>query len=208
MASELEGQTSYTAHAMLWLNGDGNCSEHMSEHSLLTDCVNDEQLKTVMRAPNETGYRNPRTHRIEQKWHWLNCDGGFLTWAHRNRHTHVARHQYFWFLEWDVAWSGRLLPYLRANAHRTDDLLCPKYERMRSSGFWVHSGKRNRTRFLDSCIAHCQSSVVRVSRRLLLHTLEEMGQHQSFCEMRMANRASTAYRTPDLHQPQPCPRLN
>lgn len=76
---------------------------------------------------------------------------------------------------------------MRANEHRREDLLCPQLERMHVRSTWAHQNKRNRSRFPAHCLAHCTSAAVRVSRRLLLHAVEEMQRQQSFCEMRMPN---------------------
>ena len=51
-----------------------------------------------------TGSFRPHIHNHE--WSWNNCDASYLWWATNSIDATNAQ-DYYWFLEWDLAWSGR-----------------------------------------------------------------------------------------------------
>jgi len=124
---------------------------------------------------------------------------------------------FFWFLEWDVVWTGRLdtlllgfqhypraatAPAAASHENRTApnspmlamfppaDLLCPAPTRTNKK--WPHMYKRNQSRTPWQLSFHCVTEVMRMSR-VLLEDVYRHSQHAEngmFCELRAATVCS------------------
>ena len=142
------------------------------------------------------------------RWCWNSCDSPYLHWYMRIGWmlTHV---RFFWFLEWDVVWTGSITTILAAwNSLNTSnpgligpyasfgeaplpdddhDLLCPNPSWANLQ--WVHRGKRDEALVPNNVTFRCVTEVTRLSHRLLRTILafSRSKRGAMFCEMRSAS---------------------
>ena len=124
------------------------------------------------------------------RWCWHNCDGAYLAWfrQHGAALTHIT---FFWFVEWDVVWTGDIGLLLGswggvgdARSPRDEDLLCanPEFAGKR----WAHLHKRNKTLIPFEQVYKCDTGLYRVTHRLLSEMVAFGQQPEAamFCEIR------------------------
>ena len=152
-----------------------------------------------------------------RSWCWESCDAPYVHWyatvGHRLRHV-----RYFWFLEWDVVWTGSIVTLLDAWSGRmpetTDgtiepptpyqhlqppggarsaspDLLCPNPSKVLTR--WKHRFKRDTHAVNFTVTFKCVTEVFRLSHRLLesMVAFSRVHNHAMFCEMRAATVCAT-----------------
>ena len=149
------------------------------------------------------------------QWSWSNCDATYLGWAALSGLASTKDARWFWFLEWDVAWSGSIATILAAyhgysgeaggppNRARTEDLLCdiplparPQttagYKHMKNRRGLPHFIERNRSVYSYDVVWNCVIQLTRLSARLLRHVIAQSRrpEHGLFCEMRAATMCS------------------
>ena len=162
------------------------------------------RLSRVAVGPHGWGARAVGAYR----WCWYSCDAAYLSWF---LSTKPERYTYFWFLEWDVTWTGNLAVILKAwstaapaltgmrlptraqegagNASKgyqgsTPDLLCPNPSKAKRS--WPHLHSRNISLLHYNDTFKCVTEVQRMSMRLLkrLAAFALQPEAPMFCEMR------------------------
>ena len=154
-----------------------------------------------------------------RQWAWSNCDSTYLGWAAEFGLGTAKSARWFWFIEWDVAWSGNLATIL-ASYHgytdlvgglpikrhaRSEDLLCdlPRparpvtgggYKHVKNGRGFAHFAERNRTEFAFDVVWTCVIQFVRMSSRLLRQVIAETRRPERglFCEMRAATMCNVA----------------
>ena len=149
------------------------------------------------------------------QWSWSNCDATYLGWAALSGLASTKDARWFWFLEWDVAWSGSIATILAAyhgysgeaggppSRARTEDLLCdiplparPQttagYKHMKNRRGLPHFIERNRSVYSYDVVWNCVIQLARLSARLLRHVIAQSRrpEHGLFCEMRAATMCS------------------
>ena len=171
----------HDVYALLWKDGyvQSRCEED-SLAQFIAGCVTDADINETMQLYSDP----PGTPRqLRRNWHWYNCDASFLTyfklhWAH----FHV--YDYIWIVEHDLGWTGSLADLLGTYSDDTEnDIRCPWLTTVRD----MHAGQRqNKSRYQLTGTAHCEQSLVRISRRLLQVVLDELDQDGAglFCELR------------------------
>ena len=64
----LRQQDRYSMHRLLWVDDDGDCAARLkAARPIISDCVNDEEIKAAMLSPDKTGWRNAQTGHIEAR---------------------------------------------------------------------------------------------------------------------------------------------
>ena len=151
------------------------------------------------------------------QWSWSNCDATYLGWAALSGLARTPRARWFWFLEWDVTWSGNIATILAAyHGHsggaggrpskgraRSEDLLCdlplparPQttagYKHMKNRRGLPHLIERNRSEYALDVVWNCVIQLTRLSARLLRHVIAQSRRPElgMFCEMRAATMCS------------------
>ena len=132
------------------------------------------------------------------RWCWNSCDSPYLYWYLRTG-SMLTRVRFFWFLEWDVVWTGAITTILSAwNSLNTSnpglagpeedhDLVCPNPSWANS--MWAHRGKRDEALVPNNVTYRCVTEVTRLSHRLLRSILafSRSKRGAMFCEMRAAS---------------------
>ena len=151
------------------------------------------------------------------QWSWSNCDATYLGWAALSGLASTQHARWFWFLEWDVTWSGNIATILAAyhgysgeaggrpskGRARSEDLLCdvplparPQttagYKHMKNRRGLPHFIERNRSEYAFDVVWTCVIQLARLSARLLRHVIAQSRrpEHGLFCEMRAATMCS------------------
>ena len=151
------------------------------------------------------------------QWSWSNCDATYLGWAALSGLATTQDARWFWFLEWDVTWSGNIATILAAyhgysgeaggrpskGRARSEDLLCdvplparPQttagYKHMKNRRGLPHFIERNRSEYAFDVVWTCVIQLARLSARLLRHVIAQSRrpEHGLFCEMRAATMCS------------------
>ena len=149
-------------------------------------------------------------------WCWTNCDAAYIAWfqVRRRQLTHVT---HFWFMEWDVLWTGDLAEVILAfsgyalppdpdgalrgataaalavqaevenAAVATADFLCPGASK--ATRGWKHLHERNISHLDFEHTWMCVTNLFRLSHRLM-HSVAEyanLSEAGMFCEMRTAS---------------------
>ena len=101
-----------------------------------------ESLPALGNIVNVFEHRGPHASNLtvgSYRWCWHSCDGAYLTFYAQQQHR-LQHYDYFWFLEWDVVWTGSLLRVLEAwsvTAPATSTSDAAKLLRTSSAKFWT-----------------------------------------------------------------------
>ena len=200
-------------HIVLFSCGDPNvtksCKDLRDELQPLTEnvsCSNAHDvastlpafrsIRHIFRGGKVTMSRELEVGRM--RWCWNSCDGPYLLW-YRNIGRMLTHVNYFWFLEWDVAWTGNIVAILAAWSSRNGasavnetlgsksgpaDLLCANPAK--ANRFWAHGQKRDAKLVPRNKTWHCVTEVFRVTHRLLSRVVafSNLERGGMFCEMR------------------------
>jgi len=145
------------------------------------------------------------------RWCWYSCDAAYISWFVTTRpHSYDA----FWFLEWDVTWTGDLAIILgawnradeawnggnastgrtklhhsaarkRGTVDHSPDMVCA--DPRKASKAWPHLHSRNVSHLHFDQTFMCVTGVSRVSQRLMRAMVAYAKQEEApmFCEMRL-----------------------
>ena len=93
-----------------------------SAHAVAADIPAFLAVKEVLNGNTRGGPDGSSLDVGTPNWCWNSCDGPYLHWynktGHRLRHVH-----FFWFLEWDVVWTGDIVPILSSFSEAAPPLL-------------------------------------------------------------------------------------
>eukprot|EP00320_Phaeocystis_rex_P000401 CAMPEP_0119066868 /NCGR_PEP_ID=MMETSP1178-20130426/9298_1 /TAXON_ID=33656 /ORGANISM="unid sp, Strain CCMP2000" /LENGTH=540 /DNA_ID=CAMNT_0007048497 /DNA_START=283 /DNA_END=1905 /DNA_ORIENTATION=- len=197
--AQLSRGTSFDHHIVLQSCGDSPPSCNLLRAGLLpleenVTCFDAKDMHRLV----------PATHRLSQvavgphgqgartvgayRWCWYSCDAAYLSWF---LSTKPEGYTYFWFLEWDVTWTGDLAVVLGAWSTAapaltgsTPDLLCPNPSK--AIRRWPHLHSRNISFIHYNDTFMCVTEVQRMSMRFLkkLAAFALQPEAAMFCEMR------------------------
>ena len=182
-----------------------NCSQLMKAAQPLIDnvtCVSSFEVASsfpAFKQVNAVFKANHIFHNFSvgnENWCWNSCDGPYVYWyariGQKLRHIH-----FFWFLEWDVVWTGHIVTILdafSANVPVSHDLMVePANPSMRSlapneleartrkpetpdmlcanpasvTPRWPHQTKRDKHALPMNVTFHCVTEIFRMTHRLL-----------------------------------------
>jgi hypothetical protein len=106
-------------HVVLWVDNATSCGRLQEAINLTenTSCVASPTIATAfpaMAVTKQVFYENgggphsrmhvKRSMQVRQ-WAWNNCDAPYVFWF---AFTRTEAYDYYWMLEWDMAWSGNL----------------------------------------------------------------------------------------------------
>jgi hypothetical protein len=161
--------------------------------------------KSKSARPKELGINHPR-------WCWNSCDSPYLLWYKRTG-VHLKHVRFFWFLEWDVVWTGDIVSIFTAwNTLSTTtfeqgvDTVAPlggnssqltKYETASDHDLlcanpswanlhWGHLGKRDKFLVPSDSAYRCVTALYRMTHRLLrsVVAVSRYARSAMFCELR------------------------
>ena len=203
-------------------------AELESQHNL--ECVSSAAISESLQAlsflavsgmrgvgPNTQGLRDDAHLLLNQstrrkvssaaigEWAWNTCDGAYLWWFWNREQLGLPPFDWYWFLEWDTAWTGSLprmlltfhgVPPNRADEHGQRQALATHPNRhdllghavMNTTRSYPHKLKLNRTVFSTPVFgtAWCSQQLMRMSHRLLQLVLRFSSHSENFmfCELR------------------------
>ena len=128
-------------HVILSSCGDSvaSCDNQLAAAAPLVEnvtCVNASAIAHALPALDDLrstfhGRKSNAPETIEiglRRWCWNSCDGPYLFW-YKSTGRSLTHVRFFWFLEWDVVWTGNIASILRTwNALRPDrdaDVITP-----------------------------------------------------------------------------------
>jgi hypothetical protein len=199
-------------HVVFWADNASTCPSMLAALNFSTNvaCTGSNAIAVMYPGLDRITYlrghglyTNELRHNVyNRQWAWNNCDADYLWWF---RAVDVAStYDYYWFLEWDLAWRGDLgsmlayfhgVPYLDRNgtlmegSSRNEDLLCDTT----STGHHgvvtrrsPHKWKRNMSHFEYGNLRQCSQQLVRMSHRLIKRVVSWSMNPSDFifCEMR------------------------
>ena len=215
---------SFLHYVVLWANEAETCQRMLAELAFAENvtCVDSPTIARSLPSLAESyryrhwWYRttnNLTKGMYNRDWAWNNCDASYLWWLLTLGREGRAQHDYYWFLEWDLAWRGDL-GMLLSRFHGTwykltgngwsrdafavapklataNDLLCDTMTTVGgragavATSKYGHWKKRNFTEFSLS-IRACSQQLVRMSSRLaeLIVHWSLRSEAYIFCEMR------------------------
>ena len=123
------------------------------------------------------------------EWSWNSCDGAYLWWFWKRQERGMPSFDWYWFMEWDLAWTGNL-PRMLASFHSPGtsqpDLL--GHAIVGTTRSYPHKLKLNRSVFNTpvNSTHWCSQQLMKMSHRLLLQVMQFVSSPSNymFCELR------------------------